>query len=63
MLGRDKGIILAPSLKGKWLNKKSERNFNAGNHLQTVRLRYKDFKDLVNPRVIPLTEEKKKRAA
>jgi len=37
--------------------------FNAGNHVQTVRLRYKDFEKLVKPRVIRLVEEKKKRAA
>jgi len=37
--------------------------FNAGNHLQTVRLRYKDFKKLVQPEVVTLTEEGKKKAA
>lgn len=37
--------------------------FNAGNHQQTVRLKYKDFKELVKPQVVPLTAEKKKRAA
>ncbi len=37
--------------------------FNAGNHSQTVCLRYKDFKTLVNPRVIPLTNEWRKKAA
>jgi len=39
--------------------------FNAGNHQQTVRLRYKDFKALVKPEVIPLTaaREPKKWAA
>jgi Ala-tRNA(Pro) deacylase len=37
--------------------------FNAGNHVQTVRLRYKDFEKLVKPRVIRLVAEKKKRAA
>jgi Ala-tRNA(Pro) deacylase len=37
--------------------------FNAGNHVQTVRLRYKDFEKLVKPRVVHLVEEKKKRAA
>ena len=36
---------------------------NAGNHLQTVRLRYKDFKKLVQPEVVTLTEEGKKKAA
>jgi Ala-tRNA(Pro) deacylase len=37
--------------------------FNAGNHVQTVRLHYKDFEALVMPRVVRLTEEKKKHAA
>lgn len=37
--------------------------FNAGNHQQTVRLKYSDFKELVQPQVVPLTGEKKKRAA
>jgi Ala-tRNA(Pro) deacylase len=36
--------------------------FNAGNHHQTVRLKYRDFKQLVKPRVFPLTEERKKAA-
>ena len=37
--------------------------FNAGNHQQTVRLKYREFKELVKPRVVPLTVERKKRAA
>ena len=37
--------------------------FNAGNHVQTVRIRYKDFEKLANPEVVRLTEEKKKHAA
>jgi len=37
--------------------------FNAGNHCQTVRMRYGDFKNLVNPVVIPLAEQRGKRAA
>ena len=37
--------------------------FNAGNHVQTVRLRYKDFERLVEPRVIGLVEKKKAKAA
>ncbi len=37
--------------------------FNAGNHVQTVRIRYKDFEKLVNPQVVRLTVEKKKHAA
>ncbi|HEX2932877.1 MAG TPA: YbaK/EbsC family protein [Candidatus Binatia bacterium] len=37
--------------------------FNAGNHVQTVRLSYKDFQKLVEPRIVRMTEEKKKKAA
>lgn len=37
--------------------------FNTGNHGQTVKLRYRDFKGLVKPEVLPLTVEKKGRAA
>lgn len=37
--------------------------FNAGNHAQTIHLRYKDFERLVQPRVARLTEERKKKAA
>ena len=37
--------------------------FNAGNHHQTVKLRYRDFKALVKPQVVPLTAEKHKWAA
>jgi Ala-tRNA(Pro) deacylase len=37
--------------------------FNAGNHLQTVRLRYKDFKSLVKPETVTLTEARSKKAA
>lgn len=37
--------------------------FNAGNHIQTVRLRYRDFAALVNPRVAHLVAERKKKAA
>jgi Ala-tRNA(Pro) deacylase len=37
--------------------------FNAGNHAETVRLRYQDFEKLVAPRVARLTEERKKKAA
>jgi Ala-tRNA(Pro) deacylase len=37
--------------------------FNAGNHVQTVRLRYKDFAALVKPRVVSLVGERKKKAA
>ncbi len=37
--------------------------FNAGNHVQAVRLLYKDFAKLVKPRVVRLVEGKKKKAA
>ena len=37
--------------------------FNAGNHIQTVRLRYHDFKELVKPQVAPLVDEREKKAA
>ena len=36
-----------------------ELYFSAGNHAQTVRIRYRDYERLVRPRVIRLTEEKK----
>ncbi|MFQ5683086.1 MAG: aminoacyl-tRNA deacylase [Candidatus Binatia bacterium] len=29
--------------------------FNAGNHLQTVKVNTRDFEDLVKPRIVPLT--------
>lgn len=37
--------------------------FNAGNHMQTVKLRYQDFDRLVKPRVVRLVEERAKKAA
>lgn len=37
--------------------------FNAGNHQQTVKMRYADFKKLVNPVVVPLSHERLKTAA
>ena len=37
--------------------------FNAGNHVQTVRLKYRDFERLTHPRVVRLTEAKKNKAA
>jgi Ala-tRNA(Pro) deacylase len=37
--------------------------FNAGNHVQTVRLRYKDFLALAKPQVMPLVALPKKKAA
>lgn len=37
--------------------------FNAGNHVQTVRMQYKDFARLVKPKVARLIEETGKKAA
>lgn len=37
--------------------------FNAGNHQQTVRLAYSDFKKVVQPVMFPVAAERKKRAA
>ena len=37
--------------------------FNAGNHVQTVRLRFQDFIRLVKPQIAQLTESPKKMAA
>jgi Ala-tRNA(Pro) deacylase len=37
--------------------------FNAGNHVQTVRLRYKDFVALAKPLTMPLVAVPKKKAA
>jgi Ala-tRNA(Pro) deacylase len=37
--------------------------FNAGNHVQTVKITYADFEDVVRPIVAPLAEEKTQKAA
>ncbi len=37
--------------------------FNAGNHVQTVRMQYKDFARIVKPRVAPLIDVAGKKAA
>jgi len=37
--------------------------FNAGNHVQTVRLKYKDFATLVKPQIVRLVEGQRKWAA
>jgi Ala-tRNA(Pro) deacylase len=37
--------------------------FNAGNHQQTVKMRYQDFARIVQPRVVRLVKERKKKAA
>ena len=51
-------VVVDPALeKDKYIY------FNAGNHVQTVHLRYKDFEKLVKPTVVHLVDEKKKRAA
>jgi len=42
---------------------KNDIYFNAGNHVQTVRLRYKDFAVLVKPEIAHLVEVPKKKAA
>jgi Ala-tRNA(Pro) deacylase len=45
------------------LEKDEHIYFNAGNHVQTVRLRYKDFAVLVKPEIAHLVEVPKKKAA
>ena len=37
--------------------------FNAGNHAQTVHLKYQDFKEMVKPRIARLTGEGSQKAA
>ena len=37
--------------------------FNAGNHQHTVRLKYRDFKSLVKPETVTLTEARRKKAS
>jgi Ala-tRNA(Pro) deacylase len=37
--------------------------FNAGNHVQTVRIKYSDFAQLVKPQIARLIEERKRTAA
>ncbi|HEY5542609.1 MAG TPA: YbaK/EbsC family protein [Candidatus Binatia bacterium] len=34
--------------------------FNAGNHVQTVRMKYQDFGELVKPQIVPLSKAKEK---
>jgi len=51
-------VIVDPALeKDKYIY------FNAGNHVQTVRLAYQDFAALVKPRISRLVEVRKKKAA
>jgi Ala-tRNA(Pro) deacylase len=45
------------------LEREKEIFFNAGNHQQTVRLGYADFKRLVHPTVVVLTESRYRKAA
>jgi len=44
------------------LEKDEHIYFNAGNHVQTVRLKYSDFTQLVKPQIARLVEERKKAA-
>jgi Ala-tRNA(Pro) deacylase len=37
--------------------------FNAGNHVQTVRMQYKDFVRLVKPKIAQLVDDTRKKAA
>lgn len=51
-------VIVDPELeKDKYIY------FNAGNHVQTVRLAYEDFAALVKPQIARLVEVRKKKAA
>jgi Ala-tRNA(Pro) deacylase len=52
-----------PVLVDPALEKDEYIYFNAGNHAQTVRLRYQDFARMVKPQVVRLTGELKSRAA
>ncbi|HEY3302716.1 MAG TPA: YbaK/EbsC family protein [Candidatus Binatia bacterium] len=45
------------------LETEEEIFFNAGNHQQTVRMSYGDFRKLVNPMIISLTESRYRKAA
>jgi Ala-tRNA(Pro) deacylase len=51
-------VYVDPTLsKDEWIY------FNAGNHVQTVRLRYLDFVELAKPRIVGLVGDTKKWAA
>jgi Ala-tRNA(Pro) deacylase len=52
-----------PVVVDQALEKDESIYFNAGNHVQTVRLLYRDFAKLVKPRVVRLVEENKRQAA
>jgi Ala-tRNA(Pro) deacylase len=45
------------------LEREKDIFFNAGNHRQTVKLGYADFKKLVHPTVVVLTESRYRKAA
>jgi Ala-tRNA(Pro) deacylase len=49
------GVVVDPALE-----KDEYIYFNAGNHVQTVRMKYKDFAQLVKPQVTVLTREEEK---
>jgi len=51
-------VVVDPTLE-----KDEHIYFNAGNHVQTVRLKYADFAQLVRPQVARLVEERKRKAA
>jgi len=51
-------VYVDPALEGE-----EEIFFNAGNHQQSVRISYANFKRLVNPVVIALTENRYRKAA
>jgi Ala-tRNA(Pro) deacylase len=51
-------VVVDPALE-----KDESIYFNAGNHVQTVHMKYKDFARLVNPQVALLSKENKKWAA
>jgi Ala-tRNA(Pro) deacylase len=48
-------VVVDPALE-----KDEHIYFNAGNHVQTVRMKYKDFAELVKPQVAPLSKEYEK---
>ena len=50
-------VVVDPALE-----KDEHIYFNAGNHVQTVRLSYKDFAQLVKPRIARLVEERRNAA-
>jgi Ala-tRNA(Pro) deacylase len=57
------GLFGVPVYVDPALEKDEYIYFNAGNHVQTVKLKYRDFERLVHPRVVSLTEARKHKAA